>query len=178
MGDRIGVRLSTSIDSFRELVSRILQEGEIDLEPKENDNVAHVLIDAPVSWAFSQLDKMNSLERARTVVVVQSAHPAYCDVVASYHISGVVAITNEAEIVSSIYAAASALRTYSWQSGLTYMELRVSRLLLKGFSTETAARELRVSAKTINAHVSNALSKLGHDSRAQFVAALLGQHRA
>lgn len=178
MESKIGIKLGTSIESLRHLIAHLVQRGDFELASDHGERIAHVLLDLPVSWAFSQLDKMNSIERARTVVIVQGAHSAYSDVMASYHISGVVPLNSEPEIVSSIYAAAGALRTYTWQSGLTYMELRVARLLLKGFDTQSAASELRVSSKTINAHVSNALTKLGHESRAQFVAALLGQHRA
>lgn len=178
MKDRVGIKLSIAMDGFGQLLANVLKRDDLYLATSGGENVAHVLIDLPISWAFAQLDAMDSVERARTVVVVQGSHAAYSDVIASYHISGVVAAGNEAEIVSCVYAAAAALRTYQWQSSLTYMELRVSRLLLKGYDTESAAKELRVSSKTINAHVSNALGKLGFDSRAQYVAALFGQHRA
>ncbi len=178
MKDQVGIKLSVAQDSYAQLLASVLKRGNLYLANSESDNVAHVLIDLPVSWAFEKLEGLNSVDRARTVVVVFGTHAAYSDIIASYHISGVVAAGNEAELVSSIYAASAALRTYNWKSSLTYMELRVSRLLLKGYDTESAAKELRVSSKTINAHVSNAIGKLSCDSRAQYVAALLGQHRA
>jgi DNA-binding NarL/FixJ family response regulator len=178
MKEQVGIRLSVAVDSYAQLLASVLKRDDLYIAKSETDNVAHVLIDLPVTWAFEKLEELNSIERARTVVLVLGTHTAYSDIVASYHISGVVAAGNEAEIISSIYAAAAALRTYNWKSSLTYMELRVSRLLLKGYDTEAAAKELRVSTKTINAHVSNAIGKLGCDSRAQYVAALLGQHRA
>ena len=178
MKDRVGVKLSVAVDSYAQLLASVLARSDLYVAATISDNVAHVLLDLPVSWAFGKLDAMNSVDRARTVVVTQGSHTAYSDVIASYHISGVVPAGNEAEIVSSIYAASAALRTYHWQSNLTYMELRVTRLLLKGYDTESAAKELRVSSKTINAHVSNAIGKLGLDSRSQYVAALYGQHRA
>lgn len=178
MKDQVGIRLSVAVDSYAQLLANVLKKGDLYIANSESDNMAHVLIDLPVSWAFEKLEELNSIERAKTVVVVLGTHSAYSDIVASYHISGVVAAGNEAEIVSSIYAAAAALRTYNWKSNLTYMELRVSRLLLKGYDTDSAAKALRVSTKTINAHVSNAIGKLGCDSRAQYIAALFGQHHA
>lgn len=178
MKDRVGITLTAANESYAQLLASVLRRGDLYLAKSESENIAHVLIDMPVSWAFEKLEALNSIDRARTVVVIQGAHSAYSDIVASYHISGVVPAGNEAEIVSSIYAAAAALRTYNWQSSLTYMELRVSRLLLKGYDTEAAAKELRISSKTINAHVSNAIGKLGFESRAQYVAALFGKHRA
>ena len=178
MKDTVGIKLSVAVDSYANLLASVLGRGDLYLARTESENLAHVFIDLPVSWAFEKLDGLNSIDRARTVVVTQGTHAAYSDIVASYHISGVVSVGNDAEIVSSIYAAAASLRTYNWQSSLTYMELRVSRLLLKGYDTEAAAKELRVSSKTINAHVSNAIGKLGYASRAQYVAALFGRHRA
>ena len=44
--------------------------------------------------------------------------------------------------------------------------------------TREAATRLRVTTKTINAHISNALSKLGYSSRSQYIAALLAYHAA
>lgn len=54
------------------------------------------------------------------------------------------------------------------------MELRVTRLLLAGMGTEDVATRLRVSGKTVNAHISNVLVKLGYENRAQYIAAILG----
>jgi len=178
MKERVGITLNVAADSYASLLASVLGRGDLYLSRTEGENLAHVFIDLPVSWAFEKLDGLNSVDRARTVVVIQGTNAAYSDIIASYHVSGVVSVGNDAEIVSSIYAAAASLRTYNWQSSLTYMELRVSRLLLKGYDTDTAARELRVSSKTINAHVSNAIGKLGFASRAQYVAALFGSHRS
>lgn len=176
--EHVGIKLGVAIKDYAQLLASILSRGDLFVANNEGERLAHVIVDLPVTWAFKQLENLNSVERARTVVIVQGPHAAYSDIVASFHVSGVVPVGQDPEIVSSIYAAAAALRTYNWQSSLTYMELRVSRLLLKGYDTEAAARELRVSTKTINAHISNAIGKLGYDSRAQYVAALLGQHRA
>lgn len=106
--------------------------------------------------------------------MTQATHPVYLDCIASYHVAGVVTSTDEPAILSGVYAAASAQKTYQWKSGLTYMELRVTRSLLQGLDTRTVARQLSISAKTVNAHVSNVLGKLGYESRAQLVAHLLG----
>ena len=82
--------------------------------------------------------------------------------------------TDEKSLLSAVYAASDAQRIYQYQSGLTYMELRVTRLLLLGDDTRQLARKLHISHKTGNAHVSNILCKLGYESRAQYLAALLG----
>lgn len=51
-------------------------------------------------------------------------------------------------------------------------------MLLQGLDTSSVATKLKVTPKTVNAHVSNALSKLGFESRAQYIAALLAYHAA
>lgn len=174
----IGVRLKSAHEAFHSLVDEILARSGLSSPDPTNGGVAEIILDYPLAWAFSQLDTMNSVERARTLVVTQATHPAYHDCLASYHVSGVVESTNEAAMLSGIYAAASAQKSYHMKSDLTYMELRVTRLLLKGHDTAKAAAELSISFKTVNAHVSNVLGKLGYDNRAQLVAGLLGHHQA
>lgn len=178
MTKRISVRLVVSADTFAELIRQIRDDGELYFSSSHEGPMAHVLLDFPTAWSLSQLEEMNSVDRARTVVVTQGRQSAYSDVIASYHVSGVVPVSNHAALLSSIYAAAASMRTYVWQSGLTYMELRVARLLLRGCDTAQAASALKVSTKTINAHISNAIGKLGLESRAQFISALLAQHKA
>lgn len=170
---RIGITLRAAHETFAQLLRHLF--GRMGIEPSENASAgkAEVILDFPLTWAFTQLDTLNSIEKARTLVVTQGVHPAYLDCLASYHISGVVLAIDEPAVLSGIYAAAAAQRVYQWKSGLTYMELRISRLLIKGFDTKQCASELRVSFKTVNAHVSNILSKLELDNRTQLVAALL-----
>ena len=175
---RVNIRLIASSDTFRALVHHIGDDQELLVTSNSDGPLAHVVLDFPTAWALSELDKMNSVDRARTVVVAQGRHGAYSDVLGSYHVSGVVPVDDQSKLVSSIYAAAASMRTYVWQSGLTYMELRVTRLLLQGCDTAQSAAALKVSTKTINAHVSNAISKLGLQSRAQYIATLLAQHPA
>lgn len=178
MTQHVEVDLIASSETFKELLRGLTQNSGIRFYSDFVDPLAIVLLDFPTTWSFSHLESMNSIDRARTVVVTQGSQSAYTDLVASYHVSGVVPVTDHAYLISSIYAAAGSMRTYSWQSGLTYMELRVSRLLLRGCDTNTIASQLRVTTKTVNAHISNAISKLGFDSRAQYIAALLSQHPA
>jgi len=116
---------------------------------------------------------MDSIERAKTLVITQATHPAYLDCIASFHVSGVALATDEHAILAGFYAAAASQRTYQYRSTLTYMELRVVRLLLTGSGTNDIAASLGISFKTVNAHVSNVLAKLGCDSRTQLVIALL-----
>ncbi len=175
---KIGVRLKVAHESFSNLVQEVLVRSGLASPNPAGGGVAEVILDYPLTWAFGQLEVLNSVERARTLVVTQSGHPAYQDCLASYHVSGVVESTDETALLSGIYAAASSQKTYHWKSGLTYMELRVTRLLLKGRDTRATAEELNISFKTVNAHVSNILNKLGYSNRAQYVAALLSHHRA
>jgi DNA-binding NarL/FixJ family response regulator len=88
-------------------------------------------------------------------------------------VSGVVCSTDEPALLSGVYAAATAQKTYQWRSGLTYMELRVTRALLRGLDTRGIATSLSISTKTVNAHISNILCKSGAENRAQYVAQLL-----
>lgn len=160
--------------SFRPLVEGILGRAGIPASDGFNHGVAKVILDFPLTWAFQQLEPLNSFERSHTVVCTQANHQAYLDCLASYHLSAVVNCTDENSLLSGVYAAASAQRIYQYCSGLTYMELRVTRLLLIGLDTRTIAQQLRISHKTVNAHVSNILCKLGYESRAQYVAVLMG----
>lgn len=174
----ISLRLIVSDQIFRSLLAKIASRTDVRFVERPGQGVAQLVLDFPLTWAFGQLDQMESVERGRTIVVTQSSHNAYLDAIGSYHVSGVLDRADEERMLSSIYAAAASLRTYRWRSGLTYMELRVTRLLLKGYDTSGIAGLLRVSPKTVNAHVSNILTKLGYDSRTQYLAALVSQHRA
>jgi len=175
---KIGVRLQAAHETFQSLIEEVLARSGLGSPDPTNGGVAEIILDYPLTWAFTQLDGMNSIERARALVVTQAVHPAYHDCIASYHVSGVVDSTNEAAMLSGIYAAAASQKSYHMKSDLTYMELRVARLLLKGYDTARAADQLSISFKTVNAHVSNVLGKLGYDNRAQLVAGLLGYHQA
>lgn len=173
---RVGFTLKAAHETFTQLVRDVLLRSGLGPSGPDNPGGAELILDYPLTWAFTQLDKLNSVEKARTLVVTQGGHPAYHDCLASYHVSGVVLTTDETALLSGVYAAAASQRSYQWKSGLTYMELRVARLLLKGYDTRSCARELSISFKTVNAHISNILGKLGLNNRAQFVAVLLGQH--
>lgn len=168
------VNVIAAHESYLRLVQPALEQIGADLTRTSGGSTAHLVLDFPMTWAIGKLSEMNSLDRARTLVVTQGSHLAYLDLLASFHVSGVVGPGDLRILVAGIYAAASALKTHQWKSGLTYMELRVSRLLLQGRDTAGSAASLRVSQKTINAHISNILGKLGLDSRTQYVAALIG----
>lgn len=178
MGQKLGVAVLTAQPAFQAIVQHVPQVSDIYFVDEGGPQAVRVILDFPTTWSFMRLDQLNSVERARTVVVVQSRSNPYADVVGSFHVSSVVTVGDDEALISGIYAAAASLRTYTWRSGLTYMELRVTRLLLQGYDTYAAANKLRVTPKTVNAHVSNALSKLGYRSRAQFIAALLAQTSA
>lgn len=174
----INLRLIVSDRLFRSLVQGLASRNDVQFVEAAGHGVAQLILDFPLMWAFGQLDRMDSVERGRTIVVTQSSHAAYLDAIGSYHVSGVIDNAEEDRLLSCVYAASASLRTYRWRSGLTYMELRITRLLLRGLDTAAIADALRVSPKTVNAHISNILNKLGHESRTQYLAALVGQHHA
>lgn len=178
MPNESAIRIRTADASFATLVQPIVDKIDTSEGGWSSGNYAHILLDFPLTWAVGQLALMNSIERARTVVATQAAHSAYHDMLASFHVSSVVNSQDVNALITGIYAAASALKAYQWKSGLTYMELRVTRLLVLGYDTKGAAENLRVTQKTINAHVSNILTKLGYETRAQYVAALVSHHGA
>ena len=175
MGSRhIGVEIDAAHATFQRLIEPLLESAGLGKQDGPIRYLAHVILDYPLTRAIPRLEEANSLVRARTLVMTQATHPVYLDCLASYHVAAVVSSTDEPAILGGVYAAASAQKTYQWQSGLTYMELRVTRLLLQGLDTRSTASRLSISSKTVNAHVSNILGKLGYESRAQLVAKLLG----
>lgn len=172
--DSLSVHVHSSHPTFLSLIQDVMERPDVEPSMAGDANVAHILLDFPLTWSMYQLERLDSIDRARTLIVTQAMHPAYLDCLASYHVSGVVTSTDAHGLVAALYAASAAHRSYHYKSPLTFMELRVVRLLLMGYDTKRASRELGVSYKTVNAHVSNALCKLGHDSRAQLVVHMMG----
>lgn len=170
----IGVEVDAAHATFRRLIDPLLESAGLGSTDRPATYIAHVILDYPLTHAIPRLEEANSIVRARTLVMTQATHPVYLDCLGSYHVAAVVSSTDEPAILGGVYAAAAAQKTYQWQSGLTYMELRVTRLLLQGLDTRTTATRLSISTKTVNAHVSNILGKLGYESRAQLMAKLLG----
>ncbi len=171
--DKIGSRIAASHPNYERLIEDTLRKAKLLDDDGPTTYLAHVVLDFPLTWALARLEDLDSVLRARTVVATQATHPVYLDCIASYHVSGVVNSLDEPALLSGVYAAATAQRTYQWRSGLTYMELRVTRALLRGLDTKDIAALLSISTKTVNAHVSNILGKSGAETRAQYVAQLL-----
>lgn len=172
---KIPIEIHSSHASFVNLIQEVVSRPDIAIGTP-NDGLArraHVLMDFPLTWAMHRLSTMDSIDRAKTLVITQATHPAYLDCIASFHVSGVAQATDEHAVLAGFYAAAASQRTYQYKSPLTYMELRVVRLLLTGSGTNEIAASLGISFKTVNAHVSNVLAKLGCESRTQLVVSLL-----
>lgn len=170
---KVGTEIDASHPSYERLIEDALRRAKLLGDDGPVPYLAHVILDYPLTYALARLENLDSVLRARTLVATQATHPAYLDAIASYHISGVVVSTDEPALLSGVYAAATAQRTYQWRSGLTYMELRVTRALLRGLDTRAVAHHLSISTKTVNAHVSNILCKSAAENRAQYVAQLL-----
>jgi DNA-binding CsgD family transcriptional regulator len=171
--DQVASTLEASHDSYLRIIEEPLRRARLLEGEGPARYLAHVLLDFPLAWAMQRLEQMDSIMRARTLVATQGAHPIYLDCLASYHVSGVVNSVDEPALLSGVYAAATSQRTYHWQSGLTYMELRVTRALLQGLETKAVAAKLSITGKTVNAHVSNVLCKTGAENRAQYLALIL-----
>lgn len=171
--NKVSTEIAASHPNYERLVEDTLRRARLLGDDGPAPYLAHVILDYPLTWALGRLEELDSVLRARTLVATQANHPAYLDCVASYHVSGVVNSTDEPALLSGVYAAATAQRTYQWRSGLTYMELRVTRALLRGLDTKAVAAHLSISTKTVNAHVSNILCKSGSENRAQYIAHLL-----
>ena len=148
------VQLHASHPSFNALIAGLLERAGIPASDDFRHGVARVVMDFPLTWAFRQLESLDSFERSHTLVCTQANHRAYLDCLGSFHLSAVIDCTDETALLGAIYAAAAAQRVYQYSSGLTYMELRVTRLLLLGVDTKALAGRLRISHKTVNAHVS------------------------
>lgn len=160
--------------AYYSLLAPQLKDNGVLLTRRFDHGVARVLLDYPLTWALTELGDLNSFERSHTLVCTQASHAAYHDCIASFHVAAVANIFDEHAVMAGVHAAAHAQKHYAYRAGLTYMELRVTRLLLLARRKDELAGQLGISSKTVNAHISNILTKLGLESRSQYVARLLG----
>ncbi len=166
--------LIASHSGYLNLLAPQLRQIGFGVTKQFEHGVARVVLDYPLTWGLRQLTRLSSFERSHTLVCTQARHAAYLDCLASFHVAAVAHTFDKAGVLAGLHAAANAQRYYAYRAGLTYMELRVTRLLLTAACKQELIDSLGVSVKTINAHVSNILTKLGLESRAQYVAMLLG----
>lgn len=76
------------------------------------------------------------------------------------------------EAAQPIHLTSLLMRAY----GLTSREQKVTRLVLRGESTKTIARELAIAAGTVQAHLRNIFEKTGVRSRRELVAVAFQRH--
>lgn len=167
------VLIHASHPGYTALLQQNLEAVHVTTTTEFELGVARVLLDYPLTYALRELATLSSFERSHTLVCTQGVHDVYLDCLASFHVAAVTNTFDNYGVIAGVHSAANARRHYSYQSSLTYMELRVTRLLLLAISKTTLAQHLNITSKTINAHVSNILTKIGHESRAQYIAALL-----
>jgi len=167
------VLIHASHPGYAALLTPNLSSVHVTTTTEFEHGVARVLLDYPLTYALRELGNLSSFERSHTLVCTQGIHDVYLDCLASFHVATVTNTFDDYGVIAGVHSAANAKRHYSYQSSLTYMELRVTRLLLLATPKETLTRHLNITTKTINAHVSNILAKVGHESRAQYIAALL-----
>jgi len=170
--------VQSSHPGYMALLEPCFSSVGIELTDSFEHGVARVILDYPLTYALRQLKQLSSFERSHTLVCTQASHDVYLDCLASFHVATVTDVFNQYGVIAGLHAAAGAQRHYAYKSGLTYMELRVTRLLLLAVAKDELADRLRITSKTVNAHVSNILNKLGHESRSQYIAALLGSSNA
>lgn len=165
--------IHASHSGYAALISSQLEAVHVNFTNEFKHGVARILLDYPLTFALRELSTLSSFERSHTLVCTQAVHDVYLDCLASFHVASVTNTFDTYGVVAGVHSAANARRHYSYQSALTFMELRVTRLLLLATAKTTLAQQLNITSKTVNAHVSNILMKVGHESRAQYVAALL-----
>lgn len=165
--------IHASNPGYASLVYASLNSVGIEITDAFEHGIARILLDYPLTYALRELYDLSSFERSHTLVCTQAQSEVYFDCLASFHVANVTNTFNEYGVIAGMHSAASAQRHYTYQSGLTYMELRVTRLLLLAVAKADLTQRLNITSKTVNAHVSNILMKLGHESRSQYIASLL-----
>lgn len=170
----VSLLIRASHPCLQEIVGQLLTQAGYHLAKLSQAATVHEVIDQPPRWAFEALKALPRATRRRTVVSTAATHPVYLDCLALYRVSGVFVAMDEAAANAAIHAASLGMVSYRPTSGLTPTELRIVRLLLQGHETREIARRVRVTEKTVNTHISNALGKLGYKNRVQLVARVLG----
>lgn len=141
----------------------------------EGDNPGTIILDLPTGYALRQLENLTPAQRKRAIVITPALHPAYHDVLASYHVRLVTPANDQSglQLAKMLLHDNEFIPGFHSRTGITYMEARVLRLAILGHSTQAIGRALSINVKTVNAHISNLLGRLGHHSRAQLIAHLL-----
>lgn len=165
--------IHASHPGYAALLEPSISSVGIQVAEKFEHGVARILLDYPLTYALRELHDLSSFERSHTLVCTQAKHDVYSDCLASFHVATVAHTFDNYAVIAGAHSAANAQRQYVYRSGLTYMELRVTRLLLLAVAKSDLTAHLSITGKTVNAHVSNILSKLGHESRSQYIADLL-----
>jgi DNA-binding CsgD family transcriptional regulator len=169
--------IAATIDVAQPAFARIIDGVLPELDPSSS-YIANILIDTPTGYAIQRLSGYAIAIRSRTVVLTHNASPIYNDALAAFHIAAIITTFETPDILSGVYAAATQKRTTEWQTGFSYMELRVLQVLLTGATTAQVAKKLGISHKTVNAHVSNMLGKTRFENRARLITAALGAPHA
>lgn len=144
--------------------------------PPTDEEHAYLLLAAKPIQAIASLENTGFLQRKRTSVCIPQSATAgdlLGDMIASYHVCAVRQVPKpdslttdhavRANVMLALSAALTGTRTYQWQSNLTYMELRIARLLTQEKDTNDIATMLSISAGTVRSHISNMCAKLGLD---------------
>lgn len=133
-----------------------------------------LIVDFPTGFALKELEALPVPERRHTLVLTAGETAAYEDALGSYRVSGITSLSGtRVEWQRKLSAAANGERTFRQYTRLTFQQLRVLRRLLAGTSVEHISEELRITAKTLNSHVSGMLAMFDAPTRTALVARVL-----
>lgn len=141
----------------------------------DEPDALRVLVDVPAGFAVRELERTPRREARRTVVITPNDSPVYVDALRSFGLRAVITLSDALPTVAfKLSEALAGRRSGERYEILTVAQTRVVRLLLCGLTSPEMATALAVTAKTVNAHVSNVLVKTGVADRSAFVAKVLG----
>jgi DNA-binding CsgD family transcriptional regulator len=169
----LSIVVQASDEKLRMLVEGMVAQAGLAIADNYRPGI-HLVVDNPLTWAFTALEALPKRERAFAVVSTPATHAVYRDCLMSYRPSGAFFHTDATGGIAALYAAAVGAASYTMTSGLTLTELRIVRLLLQGHTTKAIAAQLCVKCSTINTHFSSILRKTGCCDRAQLVVRILG----
>ena len=142
---------------------------------KDEADAMRVLVDIPAGFAVRELQKAPRADARRCVVITPNGSAIYRDALRSFGLLAVITLDDPLPTVAfKLSEALTGRRTHEQYEVLSVSETRVVRLLLCGLAGSEIAGALGVTVKTVNAHVSNLLTRVGFTDRAALVAKVLG----
>lgn len=159
------IRLEASVDVGLYHYTPVLQDrllGRIQIVGGDTT----LLLDMPRGYALKRLWQTDgSLRRAKTVVVTDNPDRVYRDVLLARGPAAVVDL--DADAITAAVKGRRVEGVTQDRQILTWMEAQTVGLALLGMSTAELGERLRITTKTVNAHISSAIRKAGASSRSE-----------